>query len=121
VWAKKSDKKHSIRSSFVRIARRLGFLSEEEAEQADELIGEDDLEQTSQDLVVSAGLLNEEQAQTVEQERKTEDLDGHLEDKFKRASLALADTHTSAAKLCDATQPLSTADVLAAKKKAGIG
>ena len=120
MWAKKSAKaKEKVKSSFVRAAQRLGLLSEDQALEVDELL-DDDVEHSSQDIVVGAGILSLDDARRVEQERKTEDIEGHLEDKFKRASLALADQKTSAEKLCDATQPMSTADILAAKKKAGV-
>jgi hypothetical protein len=99
-----TDRKNQLRNSFVRIAQRLGFLSEEQAQRADNLVDDNPDAVATQDLVVRAGLLTEEQAVQVEDARKTEDLDGHLEDQFKRANAAADRSASSARRLVMVTE-----------------
>jgi len=87
----------------VRCARRLGFLSDQQADEADELIETAAPEQSSQDIVIGAGFIDPAEARIIETERKNEDLDGHLVDQFKRASIALEGARNSVIDLAAAT------------------
>lgn len=111
MWAKKSaEPRRKFKSSFVRAARRLGLLNDAQATKADALI-EGDLEHSSQDILIHAGYLSEREARQVEERRKTEDLEGHLDEQFRRASVAIEDQKTSAEELVDVTMPMKKVEV----------
>lgn len=101
VRAKHQSKFRKFRSTFVQIAVDLGILDSRAAERAEELCA--DAEVPTSDLLVEAQLMTPEQAAKVDATRKKVDVAGHLDDKFKRASLALASTKTSAENLVKVT------------------
>ena len=96
-------KKNGVRVSFIDIARRLGFLDPAQDAQAAELLEteETDPELSSQDILLDAGVLTEDQVKEVEHHRRSEDAKGHLDDKFRQARNAITGSHTSAARLVD--------------------
>jgi len=103
VWPRRSTRS-SIKDSFAKIARRLGFLTDEQAAEADQLTA-DLPSEPSQDLCVSAGFLTESQAFEVERVQQEEDPEGHLEQKLKKARSALEGAHASMKARCEATDP----------------
>lgn len=75
--------------SFIRAAERLDLLTPTEALQAEKLIQVADENEPTADILVRAQLLNPEEAHTVEEARKHDDVLGHVTDCFKIARRAL--------------------------------
>jgi hypothetical protein len=95
----------NLRASFVAIARKLGFMNEEQAAQATEILrAHNEADIATEDLLVDAGLITHEQAVKVEAERISLDPYGHIDDQFKRAGAAVSGALSSAAQLVSATE-----------------
>lgn len=92
--------KKRFRNSAVRIARVLGYLNDQQAEEADRLL-EAHPDDATQDLLIHAQYLTASQAEVVAMRRKREDPEDHLEDRLKyaqRIQKNLTDTGLDAAR-----------------------
>jgi hypothetical protein len=104
VWGRnstgKAGKANGFKSSFVRIACRLGFMREEQAREADTLVETKEHGETK-DLIVSAGLLTVEQAEEVVRVRVDEELEARLEMKFGEAHEAITGSFAATRQLAE--------------------
>lgn len=100
------------KSEFVRLAQEQGYMSEEQAAEATELLSNGgDPEATSQDILVDNGLLTESQAEVIAISRKSVAPGEHLSEQFKSANRAVQDT--------GAMHLSEVAQAIAAKKGGG--
>ena len=98
-------------SKYVQIARRLGFLRDEDVAMAEQVVEEAQTIDiaTTGDLIVKAGLLDSDQAEQVEAVRRKEDLTGHRLDTLKLA-------HRSVDEARESTQELQSVAAMIAMK-----
>jgi hypothetical protein len=96
-------------SRYVQIARRLGFLNDDQVPQAEAVVEEAELSDlnTTGDLIVKAGILSEEAAEQVEEERRREDITGHRIDTLKMAAQATETSKTSSTHLSEVAKAIA--------------
>lgn len=115
----KSAARIKVRPTPIQCAVERGFIDEEQADAATQMISTGDVEETHTDLLVNAGYISETQAEVIALDVERCDPDTALAEQFKKAGKAMREHREASEEKVTQTSKIRLSEVLAAQVAVG--